>query len=157
MGWGCGDRWARCWSIARGEIVVDFVAYCRQLAALELGNADAAPSFGGANERGVDQLQDSALAKGMRDHLGASAGLAKQSLEQIGGADHPAMAEREAQMRNARLKVVVETRHRRGQVLAVGRREVVAQQARQCWRGRLVASRGAHLELRPDVFGHLAL
>ena len=52
-----------------------------QLALLELGNADAAPAFGGANERGIDPLQDSALAKGMRDHLGAPAGLAEQSLE----------------------------------------------------------------------------
>jgi hypothetical protein len=29
--------------IARGEILVDFVAYCLRLALLELGNADAAP------------------------------------------------------------------------------------------------------------------
>src|SRR5580704_17303272 len=93
----------------------------------------------------------------MRDDLGAPALLAKQSLEQIGGADHPAMAERETQMRNARLEVVIETRHRRGQVPGVSCRDVVAQQTRQRRRSRLVTGRGARLELRPDVVWHLAL
>src|SRR5258708_1397234 len=113
--------------------------------------------LGGANERGVDELQDRALAKGMRDDLGAPAGLAEQALEQIGGANHPAMAKREAQMRDARLEVVVETCHRRRQVFVIGMGNVVAQQARQRWRGRLATGRGAPLELRPEAVRHLPL
>jgi len=37
----------------------------------------------------------------VRDDLGAPPFLAEQPLEQIGGADRPAMAEREAQVRDA--------------------------------------------------------
>ena len=40
--------------------------------------------LGGADQRGLDELQDGALAKGMRDHLGAPARLTEQPLEQIG-------------------------------------------------------------------------
>jgi hypothetical protein len=36
------------------------------LTLLELGDVDAARVSGGANERGVDELQDGALAKGIR-------------------------------------------------------------------------------------------
>ena len=68
---------------------------------LELGNGDTAPALGGANERGIHQ--DGALAESVRDDLGAPPFLAEQPLEQIGGADRPAMAEREAQMRDAGL------------------------------------------------------
>src|ERR1700675_4956886 len=93
----------------------------------------------------------------MWDHLGAPARLAEQPLEQIGSADRPTMAKRETQMRDARLQVVVETANRRGQIPGVGRRDVVAQQACERWGGRLVTGRGARLELRPDVLGHLAL
>lgn len=41
------------------------------------------------------------------------------------------MAEREAQIRDARLEVVVETGYRRWQIFGVGRHDIVAQQARQ--------------------------
>lgn len=40
--------------------------------------------------------------------------------------------------------------------LAVSRNDVVGQQPRERWRGRLVASRRASFELRPDVLRHLA-
>jgi len=42
--------------IALSEVLVDLVADYLQLTLLELGNADAAPALGGANERGVDEL-----------------------------------------------------------------------------------------------------
>jgi hypothetical protein len=61
------------WSIAGSELPIDLVADCLELALLELGDADAAPALGGTNERGIHQLQDGTLAKGMRDHLGAPA------------------------------------------------------------------------------------
>ena len=41
---------------------------------------------------------DAVAAESMRDDLGAPPLLAKQPLQEIGGADRPAMAEREAQM-----------------------------------------------------------
>ena len=100
---------ACCRGIAGSKISVDLIADCLQLTLLELGDADAAPAFGGADECGVDKLQDGALAKGMRDDFGAPARLAEQSLEQIGGADRSPMGERETQMCNAGLEVVVQT------------------------------------------------
>ena len=62
-------------------MLVDLVADCFQLTPLELGDPDPAPAFSGANERGIDELQDGALAKGMRDYFGAPARLAEQALE----------------------------------------------------------------------------
>jgi len=50
----------------------------------------------------------------MRDDLGASPLLAEQPLEQIGGADRPAVAERKLQMREARREVGIEAGCRRG-------------------------------------------
>src|SRR3954453_3371258 len=102
-----------CLGIARREISVDLLLDCPELTLLKLGEPDPAPAFGGANERGIHQLQDRTLAKGMRDDFGAPTLLTKQPFEQIGGADRAAVAERETQLRDARLEVVVETSHRR--------------------------------------------
>src|SRR5437762_7493489 len=43
----------RCRRIARGEIFVDLLSDCPELTLLELGDPDPAPTFGGANERGI--------------------------------------------------------------------------------------------------------
>ena len=60
--------------MAGSKIFVDLVTDCLQLTLLELANADATPTFGGADERGVDELQDGGSAKGMRGMtLGAPA------------------------------------------------------------------------------------
>jgi hypothetical protein len=119
MGWGGTECGARCWGIAGSKVFVDLAADCRQLTLLQLGDADAAPVFGGANKRGVDELQNGTLAKGIGDYLGAPARLPEQPIEQIGGSDRPTMAKRETQMRDARLEIVVETHHRRRQILAI--------------------------------------
>src|SRR5438132_1196586 len=92
-----GRSGRRC--IARGEVLVDLLPDCPELTLLELADAETAPAFGGADQRCIHQLQDGALAKSMRDHLGAPPLLAEQPLQQIGGADHAAVAEGEAQMR----------------------------------------------------------
>src|SRR5258707_14412493 len=92
-----------CRRIACGKVFVDVLSDRLELTLFELGEADAAPAFGGADQRRVHQLQDGALAKSMGDHLGAPPLLAKQPLQEIGGADRPAVAEREAQMRDAAL------------------------------------------------------
>src|SRR5207248_1115125 len=60
-----------CRRIARGEVFVDLLSDCPELTLLELGDPDPAPAFGGANERGIHQLQYSTLAKGVRDDFGA--------------------------------------------------------------------------------------
>src|SRR6516225_7369893 len=102
---GCRDR--RC--IAGGEVCIELGMDCPQLTLFELGNADATPVFGGADQRRVHQFQDGALAESMRDDLGAPPLLAKQPLQEIGGADRPAMAEREAQMGDAGLEIVLKS------------------------------------------------
>src|SRR5215469_3557713 len=84
MGWGCGNSCARHWGSASTKILVDLGADCPQLTLLELGDLDPTPALGGTNERGIHQLQNGTLAKGMRDHLGAPPFLAEQPLEQIG-------------------------------------------------------------------------
>jgi len=132
-------------------VLVDLFTDCPDLVLFELADADAASAFGGADQRRIYQLQDGALAESMRDDLGAPAFLAKQWLQQIGGADRPAMAEWEAQIRNAGLKIVLEAGHGAWQIVTVGDSDVVAQQLRQSWRGRLVADKGAGLE-GPEVF-----
>ena len=90
--------------IAGGKVFVDFLLDCPELTLLELGDAQAAPAFGGTDQRRINQLQDGALAESMGDHFGAPPLLAKQPLQQIGGTDRPAMAEREAQVRDAGLR-----------------------------------------------------
>src|SRR5438045_2414632 len=94
-----------CRRIARGKIFVGLLSDCPELTLLELGDPDAAPTFGGADERGIHQLQDRTLAEGMRDDFGAPALLTEQSFQQIGGADRPAMADRETQLRDTRLEI----------------------------------------------------
>ena len=79
---------------------------------LELAELDPAPALGRTDQSGIHQLQNGTLAKGMRDHLGAPPRLAKQPLEEIGGADRAAVAERKLEMRDARLEVVIQTGHR---------------------------------------------
>src|SRR5436305_9904322 len=77
--------------IACGEVFVDVLADRPELTVLELADAEAAPAFGGADQRRIHQLQDGAFAEGMGDDFGAPPLLAKQALQQIGGADRSAM------------------------------------------------------------------
>src|SRR5207302_9679460 len=91
--------------IACGEVFVDVLADRPELTVLELADAEAAPAFGGADQRRIHQLQDGAFAEG------APPLLAKQALQQIGGADRSAMAKRKAQMRDAGLEIVLEAGH----------------------------------------------
>jgi hypothetical protein len=83
-----------------------------QLSALEFGYAQAAPAFSRSDQGGIHQLEYGALAKSVRDDLGASPFLTEQPLEQVGGADRPPMREWEAEMRNARFEVVLQARQR---------------------------------------------
>jgi len=124
--WGSGCR-----RIACGKVFVDLLSDRLELPLFELGEADATPAFGGTDQRRVHRLQEGALAEGMGDHLGAPPLLAKQPLQEIGGADRPAVAEREAQMRDAGLEIILEAGHRTRQITIIGRPEIVAKQPRQ--------------------------
>jgi hypothetical protein len=80
---------------------IELVADRGQLSAFEFRHAQTTPAFGRADQCGIPQLEHSALAERMRDHLGAAPLFTEQPLEQVGGADRTPVREREAQMRNA--------------------------------------------------------
>jgi hypothetical protein len=106
--------------IARRELVIELAADCLHLTVLELGNLDTAPALGGTNERAYISFKTAVSPQACGISLVAPARFAEQPLEQIGCADRPATAERETQIGDARLEVVVETCHRRRQIPTVG-------------------------------------
>ena len=105
---------------------IKFVTNRPQLSLLELPDGDAAPAVGGPDHRRVHELQDRALAERVRTDLGAPPLLQEEALEEIGRADHLAVAQREAKMRDAGLEVVGETLDHRRQLAAVDLGEVLA-------------------------------
>ena len=84
---------------------VELVANDLQLPALELADGEAAPAIGRADHGRIHQLQDWPFAESVRDDLRPAPLLEEQSLQEIGGPDHLAMPQREAQVRDARLEV----------------------------------------------------
>ena len=98
---------------------VEFLANRAELPLLELADRQAAPAVSGADQGGVHELQHRPLAERMRDDFRAPALLEEEPLEEIGGANHLAMAQREAQMGDAGLEVIDETPRHRGQVAAM--------------------------------------
>ena len=63
----------------------------------------------------------------------------------FGGADRSPVRERKAQMRDARFEVVLQAGHRRRQRRAIGRHNVVAQQAGERRRGTVSGRFGGYL------------
>jgi hypothetical protein len=55
-----------------GVSAIKLVAIGDQLSTFEFGHAQAAPAFGRADQSGIHQLEHSALAECMQDHLDAS-------------------------------------------------------------------------------------
>jgi hypothetical protein len=96
--------------------VVQFFADDLQLPALELADGEAAPAIGRPNDGRVHQLQDRALAEGVGHDLRSPALFEEQPLQEIGGPDHLAMPQREAEMGDARLEVVEEAADRGGEI-----------------------------------------
>ena len=92
------------------ELGLQLLAQRLDLLDLEGGHHDVAPALTRAHERCIHQFHDGALAKGMRDDLGAPALLAEHALEQVGGADRAPMSDGQLEVRNARLEVVLEAR-----------------------------------------------
>ena len=110
---------------------VEFLANRSELPLLELTDGQAAPAVSGADHGGVHELQHRPLPKRMRDDLRAATFLEEQPLEEIGGADDLAMAQRKAQVRNAGVEVVDEALDHRGQLATIRLDEVVTQQRGQ--------------------------
>src|SRR5260221_12116275 len=96
--------------------VVELLANSIELSPFELSDCNSPPSFTGADQSRLHQLQHRTLAEEVRHHLGAAALLPEQALEQVGGADHLAMIERKAQLSDAGLEVILEARQRRGEL-----------------------------------------
>src|SRR5262245_32801012 len=105
---------------------------------LELADRETAPPIGGADHGRVHELQDRALAEGMRYDLRSAPLFAEQPLQEIRGANHLAVAEGKAQMRGAGREVVQEAAGCRRQVSLVDLDKVVAQDRGERGRGRLV-------------------
>src|SRR5262249_44268454 len=83
----CWIIWLGCWAHSRccslGKQAVELFADSPQLPQLELGDSQAALAVGSADGSAVHKLQDSALAEGVRDHLGAPAFFAEQALSSL--------------------------------------------------------------------------
>src|SRR5437667_8358689 len=107
-----GDSWRHAFGVRAAELFADRP----QLALLEFADGNPAPPLGGTDDGGIHQLQHRALAERVRDDLRPPALFEEQPLEQIRGADNAAMAEREAEMRDARVEVVSEALHHRWQL-----------------------------------------
>src|SRR5262245_5755273 len=132
-----------------GVSVVELLADGPELSLLELADLDPAPAVGGPNDRGVHQLQDRPLAERMWDDLRPPALVQEEALKEVGGPHHPAMAEREAQVRDAGVEIVLEALHHGGQVALVRADEVLAEHAGQRRGRRLVAPAGTRGDLWP--------
>src|SRR4029453_14577215 len=128
-----------------------------QLTLLKLADGEAAPAIGRPDDRRVHELQYGALAEGVRDDLGAPALLEKEPLEQVRCADDAPMAEREAEVSDAGLKVVAEALHHRRELALVGGPEVARENRSQRRRRRLVAAAGPQRDLWPLALGSFAL
>src|SRR5437899_3992148 len=128
---------------------IEFLADRAQLTLLELAHREAAPAVGRADDGRIHELQHGALPESVRDDLRAPALLEKEPLEQICGANHPAMAEWEAEMSDAGVEVIAEALHHCGQLPLVGGHEVVAQYGRESGRRCLVAPARPQGDLGP--------
>src|SRR5881296_3903696 len=128
---------------------IEFIADRAQLTLLELAHREAAPAVGRADDGRIHELQHGALPESVRDDLRAPALLEKEPLEQICGANHPAMAEWEAEMSDAGVEVIAEALHHCGQLPLVGGHEVVAQYGRESGRRCLVAPARPQCDLGP--------
>jgi hypothetical protein len=135
--------------------VVEFFAERAQLALLQLANLDPAPALGGADDSRAQKLRHRPLAESMGTDLRSAALFEEESLEEVGGADHAAMAEWEAQMRDARLEVVLETLYHCRELALLGGAEVVEQESGQGRRGGLVATARPRSDLRQLTLGGL--
>ena len=98
--------------------IVKFFSDGGDLAELELGEAEAAPSFGGSDERAEHKLEHRLLAAVGND-LEPSPFLHEQPFEQVRRPCKTAMRDRQWQMRNAGYEIVFERGERGRQSVGV--------------------------------------
>ena len=89
------------------------------LAQFELGEAQAAPALSGADERAEHELEHRLLAEAIGNDLQPSTLLDEQPFEEVCGPNETTMRDRQAQVRDAGLEIVVETGERTGQDVGV--------------------------------------
>ncbi len=88
--------------------MIEFLSDGLHLTALEVGDPDRPPAFGGADHGAEHELEDRLLAEGVGDDRQAPSLLDEQTLHQVGGADRPAVVDGQAQVRDAGFEVVPE-------------------------------------------------
>ena len=98
-----------------------------ELALLKLADRDAAPAIRRPDYGGVHQLEHGPLAEGVGNDLGAAAFFEEKPLEQVRCPDHLAVTERKAEMRDAGVEVLEETRQERRPLALIGLDKIVAQ------------------------------
>lgn len=89
--------------------MIEFLPDRLHLAALEVGDLDRAPALGGADHGTEHELEHGFLAEGVGDDLEPPALLDEEPFEQVCRPDRPAVGDRQAQVRDAGLEVVLET------------------------------------------------
>ena len=84
------------------EVVFELLLQTLQLSEFELGDLQSVPAIGGSDDSGVHQLQDRALAEEVARGASPSTLLSEEALQEVGGANHPAVAGWALQLGNAR-------------------------------------------------------
>ena len=99
--------------------VVEFFSDGGDLSELELGEAQAAPSFGGSDEGAEHELEHRLLAEAIGNDFQPPPFLDEQPFEQVRRPCETTMGDRQAQVRDAGLEMVLETGERTGQDVGV--------------------------------------
>jgi len=89
------------------------------LALFEVGDLDRPLALGGMRHGGEHELENRLLAEGIGDDLQTPALFEEQTFEQVRGARRPPMGDRQAQVGDAGLEVVLEADDRAGQLLLI--------------------------------------
>ena len=101
--------------------MVEFLSDSAHLVTLELADLDGLPALGGADHRADRELEHQLLAEGVGDDLAPPAFRDEQVLKQIRNPDRAALRDRNAQVCDAGLEVILEASGRAGQLdLLVG-------------------------------------
>ena len=138
-------------------IFVEFFSDSGDLSEFELGEAQAAPSFGGSDERAEHELEHRLLAEAIGNDFQPPSFLDEQPFEEVRRPCETTMRDRQAQVRDAGLEIVLETGERTGQDVGVIGADAGRQLARDRPRWRLMACGGPRLEFGPRIGRDLRL
>lgn len=99
--------------------VVEFFFDSGDLSEFELREAQTAPSFGGSDERAEHELEHRLLAEAIGNDFQPPPFLDEQPFEEVRRPCETTMRDRQAQVRDAGLEIVLETGERTGQDVGV--------------------------------------